>query len=572
MPKLFPPVSLSLISNEGERVVLEHLMAQLPDKAHIYHNFDLLTEEYRNGGGARVHLKEGEIDAIVLIPDSSIIVVEVKGRGLRYNNDNNQWQRNKDGQWEPENSPFHQARSNTHRLIDCIEKRLGSNTGKRIRHGYMVVFPFSEIRGEIAHDVHPTVYCNGSGLDQLGRHVQTVPDKMAQDSAKSRNTANTVFSVKEIHNAILPAMHLVHSLKASVDADVKTLLRLTGEQNANLDLLSLQKRALIQGVAGSGKTVLAIEQARRFAAQGKRVLLLCYNSALASWVGSGISAELAENPVNGSVEVRTFHDFCATACKSENIEFDPGSDQEKFWLEKAPDLLMECSNLHQHFDAIIVDEGQDFQALWWMPIQICLKEDGVLFVFCDPQQDIFSADGLRELGMQNDTFPLLKNCRNTQRIARYCDGIAEIETQSHENSPEGKEVGFETLKSDERRKDRVRELLLKWVKDDGICPSRIAVLSANKPQKTCLKDGNSPSAVRLTTDAEKWRQGEMVLHTTVRGFKGLDADFVILVDLPAPGSHPVFGWTDYYVGASRAIAVLHVIAKEAGFVRVSKAA
>ena len=98
------------------------------------------------------------------------------------------------------------------------------------------------------------------------------------------------------------------------------------------------------------------------------------------------------------------------------------------------------------------------------------------------------------------------------------------------------------------------------------------MLSPNKPQRTSLKDGISPSAVHLTTDAEKWRQGEMVLHTTVRGFKGLDADFVILVDLPAPGTHPVFGWTDYYVGASRAIAVLHVIAKETGFARLSNAA
>ena len=93
VPQLIPPVPLSAISNEGERVVLEHLMAQLPETACIYHNFDLLTAEYRNGGGASVQLKEGEIDAIVLLPDRSIVVVEVKGKGLRYDRDTNQWQR-----------------------------------------------------------------------------------------------------------------------------------------------------------------------------------------------------------------------------------------------------------------------------------------------------------------------------------------------------------------------------------------------------------------------------------------------------------------------------------------------
>ncbi len=69
MAQLIPPVQVSSITNDGEREVLVRLMEQLPGTARIYHNFDLLTAEYRNGGGAKVQLREGEIDAIVLLPD-----------------------------------------------------------------------------------------------------------------------------------------------------------------------------------------------------------------------------------------------------------------------------------------------------------------------------------------------------------------------------------------------------------------------------------------------------------------------------------------------------------------------
>lgn len=571
MPQLFPPVpDFTELTNEGEREVLEQLMDQLPEAARIYHNFDLLTAEFRNGGGAAVHFKEGEIDVIVVLPDRSIIVVEVKGRGLRYQSETNQWQRNKAGQWMPENSPFKQAKSNTHKLMDCLAERLDRRAVKTIRYGYMVVFPFSQIKGELIHDMQPAAYCDASGMHQLGRQVERLAEKFSPDSSSVKKAV--ALSMKKIHQAILPQMNLVPSLRTSVDSDVKVLLRLTGDQVHHLDILSRRSRALIEGVAGSGKSVLAVEQARRFAAQGKKVLLLCYNSALASWIGAGISDELQENPVSGSVEVRTFHDFCASSCNSANIEFNPGDDQDIFWREIAPELLSDCAQVNEQFDAIIVDEGQDFHGLWWFPIQECLKASGALFVFCDPDQDIFNANGLSELGMENDIFPLLKNCRNTKKIARFCDDVAEIQTQSHPDAPDGEEVIFTTITDEEKRVDYVLELLNKWVLDNEISPSNIAILSPNKPDRTCLRAGVGPSRVKLTTDAAQWRSGEAVLHSTVRGFKGLDAQFVILLDLPVPDTHRVFSWTDYYVGASRAVAVLHVVAKEAGFVRMDNAA
>lgn len=567
MPQLFPPVSsFNDIKNDGEREVIEQLMEQLPDTSRIYHSFELLTTEHRKGDGAEVRIKEGEIDAIVVLPNRSIVVLEVKGRGLRYDKHNNLWMRSNGSKSKTERSPFKQARSNARKLMNCLEVCLGEAVVETLSHGYIVVFPFSNVKGALTHDMKPAVYCNADDMQQLGKKVQAVARKM------SSSKPNPALSILDIHQALLPDMQIVRSLKVSVDADVDVLLRLTQEQTRNLNLLSKRKRALIEGVAGSGKSVLAVEQARRFADQGKKVLLLCYNSALASWIGSGIYDELEKNPVQGSVEVKTFHDFCATSCKEAKVEFKPEENPGVFWEETAPDQLSKCSHLEEYFDAIIVDEGQDFHGLWWLPIQGCLKQDGALFVFCDPGQDLYNANGLSELDMGSDTFPLELNCRNTINIARFCDDIAEISTESHPDAPEGEEVIFKTITDEQSRVDYVRNVIARWVGVDKICPSKIAVLSPRKPTNTCLHAGVNSNVVSLTTDAAEWRLGNGVFHSTVRGFKGLDAEFVILVDLPVPGSHPVFRQTDYYVGASRAKAVLHVVAKEAGFERLDQAA
>ena len=53
------------------------------------------------------------------------------------------------------------------------------------------------------------------------------------------------------------------------------------------------------------------------------------------------------------------------------------------------------------------------------------------------------------------------------------------------------------------------------------------------------------------------------MHTTVRAFKGLEADVLLLIDIPKPDAHKAFSTADYYVGCSRAKSVLYVLAKEA---------
>ena len=109
---------------------------------------------------------------------------------------------------------------------------------------------------------------------------------------------------------MLPAFRLIPSLKSRVSGESEVLHRLTSEQSSFLDYAANMKRMRIDGVAGSGKTLLAVEQCRRLAKEGSRTLLLCYNKSLASWLQS----TLADDENSDNISAMTFHDLCESAC------------------------------------------------------------------------------------------------------------------------------------------------------------------------------------------------------------------------------------------------------------------
>ena len=224
--------------------------------------------------------------------------------------------------------------------------------------------------------------------------------------------------------------------------------------------------------------------------------------------------------------------------------------------------MSQASQVIEPFDAIVVDEGQDFRETWWLAIEDCLAEDARLMVFCDPQQNIFDADGLGAIDVGDRILRLPVNCRNTQRIARFCDDIIDIESKSHERAPDGLPVKLEMESSDNKRVQAVESLIQKWTRDEGLALSQIAILSCWKKDNTILADVEKLGRIKLTEDIEAWEQGEGVLFNTIRSFKGLEADVLVIIDVPEPGKHPAFTHADYYVACSRAKSVLHIFTKE----------
>lgn len=318
-------------------------------------------------------------------------------------------------------------------------------------------------------------------------------------------------------------------------------------------------RYRVRGGAGSGKTVLAVETAKRLAEQGKRVLLLCYNRHLADHLARDVGAWEA-GP--GTIEARNFHSLCARAhfeVHGRRMDVPETSDaRTAFWNDEAPLFLLEAieSGKMQPWDAIVVDEGQDFSSGWWTVLQdaLCDAERGHLLVFYDPSQNIFERD---DSVPDSPSFRLTTNFRNTKRIAEVVRSLGDSKMRPSPRCPEGAPPSIHEQLSPAKMRHVLSQLMSKFTEQDGLAPEQITILTPHTRPKSSLADMETLGRLHLTHDPAD-RRGK-VLHTTIGKFKGLESDVVVLADID-PRDHRC-SRRARYVAASRARHLLYVYAK-----------
>lgn len=198
-----------------------------------------------------------------------------------------------------------------------------------------------------------------------------------------------------------------------------TIAALTKEQYQILNLLRYQKRVAIAGCAGSGKTLLAAEKAIRLDNAGFRTLILCHSAYLASYI-----KQLAVG-----VQVWDFTSWIRHLNGLPNqtasgwTHYEEPTESE---LTSAFDKVLDSS---EKFDAVIVDEGQDFRELWWTIVEAALEsqEHGILYIFHDDNQALLPSRS--KYPIVPAPFVLSKNCRNTGEVF-------ELVKRLHPQSPE----------------------------------------------------------------------------------------------------------------------------------------
>ena len=132
------------------------------------------------------------------------------------------------------------------------------------------------------------------------------------------------------------------------------------------------------------------------------------------------------------------------------------------------------------------------------------------------------------------------------------------------DAPEGIETRTEVLPQPDARARMIRELVDSWVEKGKLKLSQIAVLSPFDKSKSCLADSTKIGKTPICANLNEWRANKGVLYATIRSFKGLEADAIIVTDVPNPESTPYFSTTDFYVGCSRAKHMLVILASESG--------
>ena len=391
--------------------------------------------------------------------------------------------------------------------------------------GHAVAFPDCSIAHiPLPPDAPPEIIIDGRHLPRLQERIEEIMRYWRnQDYAASSYGAALITDLERL---LVPTMTLPNPLAIQVEDEEQEILRLTEEQFRMLDLLQRTRRAAIYGCAGSGKTTLAVEKARRLANEGFRTLLTCYNKTL----GTHLS-EVAGDRAN--LSVYTFHQLCYRLAREAQIELPApeGINQQYVFDVDYPDALSRAARARPDlaFDAIIVDEGQDFQDSWWGALGDCLREGraGIFYVFYDDNQRFYRDRGAIPADLQ--AYPLLENVRNTRNIHRALVAYYQGEHDSRPRGPVGRSVEIYHYGSSAELRRLLPQLLLKLTAVEQLAPKDLVILTPIALNRSQLRGLEVGAGLRLVEQDRG--QAREILYATIHSFKGLERRVVIVVEL-----------------------------------------
>jgi len=547
---MYPPTIEDAHASGGEKQLFDLLQRSLSDEFFCYHSKPLLTS-------SRSGLREGEIDFVILHPVLGLLALEVKGGGLSRDGKGRWSHVRADGSREElRKDPFAQARDNLHALVDLLRSRvrpvLPEWSGElRLPHGHALILPDVTMDGELVPSgMAREILLDATALGDLEAGIRAAMGAWAGSRALPLPAREFKRFRKHVFH---PALRLVPTMAGRVLQEGAVLRRLTDEQTRLLDATELVVSARVEGPAGTGKTVLAVEKARRLAATGERVCLICYNRPLAM----AIRASFGDDADDG-LHVSTYHGLCRWAAQLLGQPFDVPPDaeaQQEFWRSQAPEFLLDAADQGRlGFDAVVVDEAQDLLTEWWITVESLIAPGSPLWVFYDPAQDIYDRAG----SMPSGLVPLMLtiNCRATQCLRELCDRITGRTTTSPAGAPDGaphEEVHY-TDAADLRGKLDARVGALT---EQGLHPAQMVILSPHRQQNSSLAGVEQLAGCPIVLTQDQDRNG--ILFSTAQRFKGLEADVVLLIDQDL--SDPACTQVHRYVAASRARHLLVVFAR-----------
>ena len=550
MGRLFPALNPEEIQNPGERAVARVLVEQLPRRVEVFHSFNWLARDRRGT------IQEGECDFVLLDRQRGVLFVEVKGGSLVF--DGREWLREVRGEMRLLNKdPFAQATRCMHDIIELVKRRFRTPGGELpFTYGAAVAFPDCQVSGTLPPSIQPELVLDAGRLRDGDGAVRRVFESFRR--AHHRELRDR--EIESVREALFPRYELVPVVWRKLEDQEERLRRLTEQQHRLLDYLAHQPKAAIRGVAGSGKTMLALAKAQREARAGRRTLLLCYNQPLQDWLKAAVPESFANELV-----VLNYHSLASRLCQEAGVplwERRERNDQD-FWDVQAAEALIEACDVlgpEHKFDTVVVDEGQDFHELWWTSLEAVFRSpggDACYYVFYDPKQDLYVDDPAlpEELGRP---YELPVNCRNTVRIAEHCASLAGYENRVIDGAPLGDQPAVVRARTMEDAFRKARQCVLQLYQSGqgGLARSQVAVLV---PSVSGVTLPTRFGSVPLTQELREWNAGRGVLITSWKRFKGLEADAVVIVEKPARNGDSARANANRYVARSRAKHLLTLI-------------
>lgn len=542
MARLVPEVTGRGLGSTAEKKLAERFRSELDADHVVMHSVGLVRHKTK---------RWAEADFVVVGPEG-VFCIEVKGgRVARH-----------DGVWsftdrhghvdEKYEGPFDQAGAAAGALQAWLrDAGFRRADDSLFQVGYGVITPDC-VLDVVAPDVEPRILSDqrdtGSMADYLKQLGLFWQERLGTSPLLTSD-------VRSLADAVRPDFEatLTRSLRTGLIED--ELVRFTERQQEVIAGLAENRRVRVRGAAGTGKTLLAVAEARRLAAEGGSVLLACHTKALAEW----LIGVLIDEP---AVTVCTAGSLMSGIVSEAGLDGEiPDATPDAVFDLFLPELalrVLRSGSVLRRFDSLVVDEAQDLLRGDSMSVLDSVLvgglANGVWRLFEDPNQNIFGAPSkeARKLLAAGGPvrFRLDRNCRNTRQIVEMSALLSgsSVNAASEVDGPEP----YSPANWDQPWQGRALGLVDAFLAD-GCAPDDLVVLTMTAAQRDALVER---SEGRLT----KWSAPGCVRCSTVAGFKGLEATGVVLAGLWALDEPHLRQAA--YVGSTRARVLLAVVLPE----------
>lgn len=510
----------------GERSFVQVLADGLSDSWSIFTRQDLWTAR-----------RAYEIDVLLMHEKYGFLSMEVKDGQVTL----------QDGEWYREGvrfdpSPVRQAMNAMYALRDHI--RGNSETLKQVNMAHAVVFPdVLSINGALP----PSCTEDMLFLNPRYENIESVVINCIFASGKKHPLSRQ--QIEEFYSLALPSAKIVWDPEAQRRYSIDSMKRISDEQIRALRSLDINDRVLVSGVAGSGKTRLALMWAHQSARAGHNTLLSCYNDPLGRYLQS----------VSSQYPTLTVGPFLRTVSQFPGVpslgEPDDPIARNHFWNVDMINHLYEYADQSEvKFDTIVLDERQDFNDEWMEIIEkLLVGEDSKILCVADPNQDLYD----RGFFMPDGSSPwalaeLRVNCRNTREIANFVKQLGGGTSASA--SPEGDPVIVKAVGSEDALVEAVLSTIQDFVSNSGVKLADIVVITG-----TAIERERFYELASEEFSFSRWedRTSESIACETAKRAKGIEAEYVIVATL-----NQDLRDNEMYVAASRARTGLVIIGPE----------
>lgn len=571
MAHVFPSeIPADVSATKSERALFAALKNHLSDEYFVYCAMPFIAAEFA---------EQGEVDFIILHPERGMLFLECKGGGVERDHDGTWYRRKGKKRERLSRSPAEQAKKQVEALVTKFRKpctRLFGQVEGRFPmvYGWALAFPFTSWKPEeIPPDVEPDIFLDAEILQQTQAEIDgafafwhrghTSPPRLEADQFET------------FRKVILsPEIKLVPNLGGYLQAERMEMVRLNRQQATIAETFAAGRRIMVDGGAGTGKTLLALHCAQRMASEDKRVLLLCSSGELARKLQT-TTDRLARQVRTAGAETTTLkrpetletttafqkpsEDTATVPLRVADIEiatkailkpdaadttvqFQRPNLVQEFHVKQLPGTVetYDVDGLYEHaaallnqgakahgptalmsavqtqklgpWDAIIVDQGQDFGSTVWEVLESSIAPGGHMAIFFDSSAN---QKPIPRLG------PLV--VLQPSHVATISQAIRGLVSGS-------KARPVIIVEADAgRAKDKLAKLVQEIIEAHGVRYDQVVILTPD--QSTSLSNTTSLNGIPLVHDISAWQLG--VLQLPISRFRGRHSDVVILFESPA---------------------------------------